>query len=199
MAAAALGVLVVDDDVALCEALERLLRGARIPVHVAHDAEAGLRILEREDGEHVGVVISDHSMPGIDGAELLRIVRERWPRMARILLTGAADLAAAARAVNQAQVARLLVKPYAADELLQLVKDLLRARTGQTGPSAFTPREREVLRCLARGASNAEIARHMHVTPGSARIYVNRILAKLGLPDRTKAALYAREHGLADV
>jgi DNA-binding NarL/FixJ family response regulator len=198
MAAAALGVLIVDDDVALCEALDRLLRGDRMRVLIAHDAEAGLRVLEQEGDASIGVVISDHAMPGIDGAEFLTMVRQRWPRAARILLTGSADLEAASRAVNQAHIERLLVKPYDATELLSLVRDLLEQRSMTTAPTQFTPREREVLRCLARGATNAEIAQEIHITPGSARIYVNRILAKLGLPDRTKAALYAREIGLAD-
>src|SRR5205814_7516850 len=96
-----------------------------VRVSIAHDAEAGLRLLEREGDDGIGVVISDHAMPGIDGAEFLTMVRRRWPRAARILLTGSADLAAAARAVNQAQIERLLVKPYVPAELLRLVRELL--------------------------------------------------------------------------
>src|SRR5258708_15675073 len=118
-------VLLVDDDAPLRVALERLLRGGGFTVLTAEHAGAGLATLEREGDARIGVVISDHAMPGMDGVAFLQTVRHRWPRVARILLTGAADLAAAARAVNEAQVARLLLKPCSADELRTLVRELL--------------------------------------------------------------------------
>lgn len=60
---------------------------------------------------------------------------------------------------------------------------------------ALTEREQEVLRCLARGMSNREIAEHLHVTEGTVKNHVSSIIGKLGLRDRTQAALYAVRHG----
>ena len=62
--------------------------------------------------------------------------------------------------------------------------------------SALTPREREVLGLLARGATNREIARELYLSEGTVKNHVSNILGRLGLRDRTQAALYAREHGL---
>lgn len=200
----ALAVLIVDDDVALCRALTRVLQGGGFRALAAQSAQAGLEVFEREGEDSIGVVISDFAMPGMDGVDFLHTVRLKWPRCARIMLTGMADLSAASRAVNEGQVARLLLKPIESNVLIGIVKELLEQRSvsdvradALDKVAQLTPRERDVLRCLARGASNAEIAADLHVTPGSARIYVNRLLAKLHLPDRTRAALYARSIGLS--
>jgi two-component system nitrate/nitrite response regulator NarL len=203
---AAAAVLVVDDDETLRAWLDLVLTHGGVRVLVASEAAEGLALMEREGDALVGVVISDHSMPGMQGADFLIAVRQRWPRVARILLTGASDMSAAARAVNQAQVTRLLLKPCDPDELVALARELLQQHASMLEAARvtdvvrqLTPRERQVLACLARGASNAQIASDLNITPGSARIYVNRLLAKLGLPDRTKAALFAREHGVAEL
>jgi DNA-binding NarL/FixJ family response regulator len=61
----------------------------------------------------------------------------------------------------------------------------------------LTEREREIMRCLGQGASNREISEQLFITEGTVKNHVSNILTKLGLRDRTQAALYARAHGLA--
>jgi len=65
--------------------------------------------------------VSDYTVPGMNGAELLRAVRLRWPDSSRILATGGADLATAARTVNDGQVSRLIIKPCDPDQFLDIV------------------------------------------------------------------------------
>jgi DNA-binding NarL/FixJ family response regulator len=191
-------VLIVDDDPALCAVAQRLLRAAGIRSLVATSAHEALELL-KTNAANIGVVISDYAMPHMDGAEFLRRVRLGWPHAGRVLLTGNADLEDVSRAVNLGQVARVLLKPYKPAELVAVARELLAVRN--LAPTVadldrFTPREREILTCLARGDTNAEISERLHLTPHSARVSVNRVLAKLGVKDRTKAAVQALAMGL---
>ncbi|HEY0584223.1 MAG TPA: response regulator, partial [Chloroflexota bacterium] len=85
----------MDDDETVLLALTRLLRSAGTHAFTATSAEDAVATLEAHAAE-IGVIVSDYSMPGTDGAELLRTVRTRWPEVVRVLLTGNADLHAAA-------------------------------------------------------------------------------------------------------
>ncbi len=113
-------VLLVDDDQRVLSALTRLLRPDGVGVLSAASGEEALVLLE-EHGASIGAVISDYAMPGMNGAELLRAVRLRWPDITRVLLTGNADLPAAAQAVNEGQLSRLYTKPWRPDEFRQAV------------------------------------------------------------------------------
>jgi two-component system NtrC family sensor kinase len=105
--------LLVDDDALLRQMLSDALRPS-FRILVAADAPEALAILEREAVE---VVMSDHYMPGMAGAELLARIAALWPDTLRILFTGAPDLSIALRAVNLGEVFRILVKPVDVDEL----------------------------------------------------------------------------------
>jgi len=101
--------LLVDDDEHVRRALKRVLKRARCRLIEAGDAGEGLRALE---DERVHVVVSDYRMPGMSGVEFLRVVKERWPRVQRVLLTGQADTAAIEEAVNQSEIFRFIWKPW---------------------------------------------------------------------------------------
>ncbi|WP_248359574.1 ATP-binding protein [Anaeromyxobacter oryzae] len=107
--------LIVDDDEHVRRALRRVLRRARCRVLDVPDAPGALRILEAEP---VQVVVSDYRMPGMSGVELLREVKERWPRVQRVLLTGQADSTAIEEAVNQSEIYRFIWKPWDDGHLL---------------------------------------------------------------------------------
>ena len=113
-------VLLVDDDESLLAAMSRLLRPDGLRVLIAPGGERALELLEAE-GDSIGVVVSDYQMPGMNGADLLRAVRLRWPDATRILSTGNADLTAAARTVNEGQVSRLITKPCDPDQFREVV------------------------------------------------------------------------------
>jgi two-component system NtrC family sensor kinase len=114
--------LVVDDDEHVRRALGRVLRRAGCPVVEAADADAALAILEREP---VQVVVSDFRMPGMSGIDLLRRVKDRWPRIQRVLLTGQADSTAIEEAVNQSEIFRFIWKPWDDGHLLITIQSAI--------------------------------------------------------------------------
>jgi response regulator RpfG family c-di-GMP phosphodiesterase len=120
-------VMAVDDDPMVLAALRRLLRPEGIQLLTASSGEEALLALE-ENGEGLDVLISDYAMPGMDGAELLHKVRRRWPEVTRVLLTGNADLPAAARAVNEGQLSHLCTKPWQPDEFRVVVLHAIEQR-----------------------------------------------------------------------
>ncbi|HEX8908187.1 MAG TPA: ATP-binding protein [Anaeromyxobacteraceae bacterium] len=111
--------LIVDDDEHVRRALRRVLRRARCRVLDAPEAQTALDILAREP---VQVVVSDYRMPGMSGVEFLRAVKERWPRIQRVLLTGQADSTAIEEAVNQSEIFRFIWKPWDDGHLLLTVQ-----------------------------------------------------------------------------
>jgi response regulator RpfG family c-di-GMP phosphodiesterase len=102
-------VLVVDDEPQIVISLQRVLRRAALRVFGAGSSEEALEIL---DHEHIQVVISDYSMHGMDGVTFLTKVKERWPDVQRVMLTGQANFEAVERAINEAEVFRFLNKPW---------------------------------------------------------------------------------------
>jgi adenylate cyclase len=117
-------ILAVDDEPAVLAALIRLLRPDGIEVLTADGGAKAISILE-ECSASISAVVSDYSMPGMNGAEFLRVARLRWPDITRVLLTGNADLPAAARAVNEGQLSRLYTKPWHGDEFRQAIAQAL--------------------------------------------------------------------------
>jgi two-component system NtrC family sensor kinase len=114
--------LVVDDDEHVRRALRRVLKRVSSDVLEAPDGATALEILAAEP---VHVVISDYRMPGINGVELLRIVKERYPAIQRVLLTGQADSAAIEEAVNQSEIFRFIWKPWEEGHLVLTIQDAI--------------------------------------------------------------------------
>ena len=113
-------VLLVDDDEHVRRTLARILRGRfRGRVLLAAEALEGLAALERES---IQAVVSDYRMPGMSGVEFLRVVKERWPNVQRVLLTGQADSSAIEEAVNQSEIFRFIWKPWDDAHLLATIQ-----------------------------------------------------------------------------
>lgn len=117
--------LLVDDEPSILSALRRLLRPLGHKVLLAESGAAALQILEQEP---VDLVLSDMRMPGMDGAQLLQAVRARWPDVARLLLTGYADIGSTIAAINQGEIQRYIAKPWDDQELLLAVREGLERR-----------------------------------------------------------------------
>jgi diguanylate cyclase (GGDEF)-like protein/PAS domain S-box-containing protein len=129
--------LLVDDEASILAALKRLFRREGYTVL---SAEGGLEGLELLAGNDVGVVISDARMPGMSGGEFLGKVREMYPDVVRMMLTGYTDLKAVTTAVNAGELFYFLTKPWDDAELLATVRDAFRhyevrrARSGAALP-----------------------------------------------------------------
>jgi two-component system NtrC family sensor kinase len=115
-------VLVVDDDESVRRSLRRVLRRTSCTVLEAPESASALDVLAREP---VQVVVSDYRMPGMDGVELLRLVKERYPGIQRVLLTGQADTSAIEEAVNRSEIFRFIWKPWDESHLLLTVQDAI--------------------------------------------------------------------------
>jgi response regulator RpfG family c-di-GMP phosphodiesterase len=139
-------VLCVDDEPGILSALRRALRGDGTRVLTSQGGPQALEVLEREP---VDIVISDMRMPGMDGAELLERVHQRWPATIRVLLTGYADTGAAVAAINRGRIFRYLTKPWDDAELRSVVRqglDLLHLERERARLEAVTVRQNLQLR-----------------------------------------------------
>lgn len=113
-------ILCVDDEPNILSAVRRALRGSGHRVLTAESGQAALQVLA---SEAVQLVISDMRMPVMDGAQLLEQVRQRWPEVTRILLTGQSDVASTMAAINRGEIFRYISKPWNEDELLMAVHE----------------------------------------------------------------------------
>ncbi|HXX68967.1 MAG TPA: response regulator [Polyangiaceae bacterium] len=118
-------VLFVDDDQALLAGIRRLLQHTPFDVLIAHSVDEAQRILA---SAAVQVIVSDERMPGGSGTELLQWVRERYPHVVRIALTGESNVERAARLIEQGEVYRFLSKPIDRAELLRTLERALAMR-----------------------------------------------------------------------
>jgi response regulator RpfG family c-di-GMP phosphodiesterase len=118
-------VLLVDDEENILMALRRLLRRSGYRCFFATSGAEGLKILEQEN---VDLIVSDMRMPGMDGAQFLTQVRERWPRTVRMLLTGYADISSTIEALNKGGIYRYISKPWDDQGLLDAIAEGVRIR-----------------------------------------------------------------------
>jgi DNA-binding NarL/FixJ family response regulator len=207
-------VLLVDDHAVVREGLRTFLSlqdGISV-VGEAGDGEAGVRAAEQHKPD---VVLMDLVMPRLDGVGAMRELRRRLPSARVIVLTSFLDddrllpaiqAGAAgyllkdaepreiARAIRTAHAGETLLDPAVAARLVEAIS----TPAGQAAPERLTAREREVLLLIARGYANKRIALELGVAEKTVKTHVGHVLAKLGVTDRTQAAVYAVRAGLAE-
>jgi DNA-binding NtrC family response regulator len=123
----AISVLLVDDEESFVETMQKRLAARRLEVRVANSGMAGLEELEKD---HVDVVVLDVKMPGMDGIETIRAIKERFPLVEVILLTGHANLEASLEGMALGAFDYLL-KPVSLDELVYKIEDAYRKKSLQ--------------------------------------------------------------------
>jgi len=207
-------VLIVDDHAVVREGLRTYLQ-LEETVDLVGEAGNGQEAVELGLKLRPDVVVMELQMPERDGVEATRAIKERLPESHVIVLTSFTDDQHVLPAIKAGATGYLL-KDSSAEELLQAIEAASRGEARLhpmvarrlmeqvTSPtpapaagSGLTPRELEVLRLLARGQSNKEIARALVTSERTIKGHVSNILSKLGLADRTQAALYAVREGLA--
>ena len=205
-----ISVLIVDDHPVVRQGL-RVLLEVQDGIEVAGEAGDGATALALAAQQHPGpdVILLDLKLPGLDGLAVLTELKARGHPARVLVLTSVTDHAAAAAAMR-AGAAGVLYKDVDPDALVRAIRavhdghlllapeaagTLLRqAAWPARGLDALTGREREVLAELAQGRSNREIARALHVSEKTVKAHVSSVLAKLGVQDRTQAALLAVRH-----
>jgi NarL family two-component system response regulator LiaR len=205
-------VLLVDDHAVVREGL-RVFLELQEGIEVAGEAEDGREALAEAARLRPDVILMDLVMPELDGIGAMRTLREQLPTARVIVLTsfldedkllpalrsGAAGYLLKnappqelARAVRAAHAGEALIDPAVA---AQLVESL--AADGEPAPlDRLTPREREVLVLIGRGFPNKQIARELEVSEKTVKTHVGHVLSKLGVTDRTQAAVFAVRSGL---
>ena len=199
-------IALADDQALVREGLKLVLRG--LGIDIAMEAADGRALVEGLANTRVDVIVSDVRMPRLTGIEALRELRGRGDMTPMILLTTFDDSQVMLEAV-QAGAQGFLLKDAAPEDLrdgilnvqrgeslLQPVAtDSVRARFAYRETSAptgnFSEREVSILRLLAGGYSNKEIARSVFLAEGTVKNYVSEILTKLDARDRTQAVLKA--------
>jgi len=217
MSADRVRVLVVDDQQLIRESIASLL-DIQPGIEVVGTAADGNEAVERALQLLPDVVLMDVRMPVLDGVGATVALAERAPSCRVVMLTTfddeeyvvqalragasgyllkdrpAAELAAAVRLASAGVVQ---FDPAAAARLSSVLDRVRPAgATPVEGAPALTAREVDVLRHLAAGLTNREIAARLYLSEGTVKNHVSRILERLGLRDRTQAAIYAREHDL---
>ena len=212
-------VIVADDQSAVREGLVLLL-GTLPGVVVAGQAADGDAAVDLVAAVRPQVALMDLNMPGCDGVAATRRITADYPATRVVVLTTYADdesiigalqagaLGYLTKDATRAEIGRAVVAAAAGQAILDpLVQQrLLSAATrapGRSDPagsdsSDLTPREAEVLRLIAAGQSNREIARTLYVSEATVKTHVNRIFAKTGARDRAQALRYAYTHGYAE-
>ncbi|MDX3134832.1 response regulator transcription factor [Streptomyces europaeiscabiei] len=208
----AIKVLLVDDHQVVRRGLRTFLE-VQDDIEVVGEAADGAEGVARAEELRPDVVLMDVKMPGMDGVDALRKLRE-LANPARVLIVtsfteqrtvvpalraGAAgyvykdvDPDALAGAIRSVHAGHILLQPEVAEVLLSQ-----EANSGQGRGGSLTEREREVLGLIADGRSNREIARALVLSEKTVKTHVSNILMKLDLADRTQAALWAVRHGVA--
>lgn len=208
-------VLLVDDHALVRQGVRAFLE-TQPDIQVVGEASSGAEALQRATESAPDVVLMDLLMPGMDGVETTRRLKAISPRSQVIMLTSYHDDAHVLPALRSGALSYLL-KDVGAEELADTIRKAARgdvvlhpriaaqvigALHGNkpsdlsTSESPLTTREIEVLRLIATGISNAEIAEQLFVSEKTIKSHVSNILGKLHLADRTQAAVYAFRQGI---
>jgi NarL family two-component system response regulator LiaR len=209
----AIRVLIVDDHAVVREGLEIFLSDSSGEIEVVGQAADGEEAIRMAASLGPDVILMDLMMPRVDGIEATKRLKEAGSKCRVILLTsfteddqvrnaiqagaigyllkdvGRAELVGAIRA---AAAGRATLHPEAQQKLMRQ----LSAPDAESPLDVLTDRERDVLSLIARGKSNKAIAHTLELSLGTVKGYVSAILSKLGVADRTQAALFAVRHGL---
>jgi NarL family two-component system response regulator LiaR len=203
-------VLIVDDHAVVREGLRTFLE-LQDGIEVVGEAADGEEALGEAERLQPDVVLMDLVMPRLGGVEAMRGLRRHAPSARVVILTSFLDderllpavrAGAAgyllknveprelARAIRLADAGEALLDPAVAARLVDALVD-----DGEEERPELTPREQEVLDLLARGLANKRIAQELRIAEKTVKTHVSHVLAKLGVSDRTQAALYVARAG----
>lgn len=202
-------ILIADDHAVVRQGL-RMFLGLDPELEVVGEAADGAEALRLAHDLKPDVVLMDLLMPGMDGIAATGAIRRELPDTEVVALTSVLEDASVVGAVRAGAIGYLL-KDTQADELCRAIKDaaagrvqlspqaaarLVREVRAPESPETLTEREVDVLRLLAQGKANKEIAHDLGIGEKTVKTHVSNVLAKLGVQSRTQAALHAVRLGL---
>lgn len=204
-------ILLVDDHAVVRQGLQMFL-ALDDELEVVGEATDGKQALQMARELQPDVVLMDLLMPVMDGIQAIGALKQTMPDIEVIALTSVLEDQSVVSAIRAGAIGYLL-KDTEADELIRAIKAaaqgqvqlspkaaarLMREVRAPESPETLTERETEVLRLLAKGQSNKEIAHTLIISEPTVKTHVSSILGKLHLTSRTQAALHAARIGLVD-
>lgn len=213
-----IAVLLADDHALVRQGLRKVLE-LEPGIKVVGEAGDGATAIAQARRLQPDVILMDLNMPGTNGVDATRIIRKEVPRARVIVLTIDEDdqIFEAIRA----GVSAYILKDVEADELVRAIIDVYEGKSvvhprvtakligefnrlssvssDETAASRLTDRERDVLVCLAKGASNQDIADKLFISEKTVKNHITSILRKLHVKDRTQAAIYAIKYKLVEL
>jgi DNA-binding NarL/FixJ family response regulator len=208
-------VLIADDHKLFRQGLIGLMKTREDLVEVIGEAETGEEAIQLAEKLNPDVILMDIYMPQLDGLQAAKEIHRRFPKIAVVMLTSSERDGHLYEAA-QVGVAGYLLKSLDASELFDLLNGITNGETAMTramasrllksvanrmadeekGEQSLTERELFVLRLVASGASNHQIAEKLTISINTVKSHIKNILEKLQLENRTQAATYALKHGL---
>jgi DNA-binding NarL/FixJ family response regulator len=207
-----LRLLLVDDHAVVRQGLKMFLHGDP-DLQVIGEATNGLQAVRLAQSLLPDVILMDLLMPGMDGVEATTQIKRMHPEIEIIALTSVLEDKAVVGAIRAGAIGYLL-KDTDGPELLRAIKAaaegqvqlspkaaarLMREVRAPESPEKLTERETEVLKLVALGKANKEIAHELGIGDKTVKTHVSSVLSKLGVASRTQAALYAASIGLVDL
>jgi DNA-binding NarL/FixJ family response regulator len=208
-------ILLCDDQAVIRDGLEMLLSLEK-DIQVIAVAQGGAEAVELAAQKQPDLVLMDLKMPGVNGIEATRRIRAHFPGIKVLVLTTYDDDEWVFDAIR-AGASGYLLKDTPREKIVEAIRGtvaghsfvdpavagklLNQVASNQTQPASLlteklTEREADVLRLVAKGLNNGEIANRLHLSEGTVRNHISAILGKLGASDRTQAAVIAIQHGL---
>lgn len=216
-------VLICDDQDVVLEGLQAILKTAH-GIEVAGVAHDGGEAVDLVPHIRPDVILMDLKMPGMNGIQATRWIREHFPEV-RVLVLTTYDADEWVFDAIRSGASGYLLKDTPREDLIAAIRGTASGKThvdpgvagklftqiAQSSPASnpaapetslvesLSDRERDILRWMARGLSNADIAQRLFLSEGTVKNYVSSILSKLGASDRTQAAVIALRYGLVDL
>lgn len=208
-------ILLCDDQAVIRDGLEMLLTLEK-DFQVIASAQDGYEAIELAGKKSPDLVLMDLKMPGMNGIEATREIRRKYPNIKILVLTTYDEDEWVFDAIR-AGASGYLLKDTPRQKIIEAIRGTMEGKSfvdpavagklmsqvanNQTQPASIltdklTERELDVLRLLAKGLTNTDIAGTLHLSEGTVRNHVSAILEKLGVSDRTQAAVIAIQHGL---
>ncbi len=208
-------IVICDDQAIIRDGLEMLLKLEK-DIQIVGLAQDGAEAVTLAAAKSPDLVLMDLKMPGVNGVEATRRIRSRYPEIKVLVLTTYDDDEWLFDAIRAGALGYLL-KDTPREKVIEAIRGTMDGKTyldpavagkllNQVASERVKPsllitdklseREVDVLRLLARGLSNTEIAARLHLSEGTVRNHVSAIFARLDVADRTQAAIIAIQHGL---
>lgn len=207
-------VLLADDHTVVRKGLKALLSAEKYGIQVVGEARDGNEAVQMAIQLEPDVILMDLAMPGISGLEAILEIKQVQPQARILVLTSFADDDNVSQAIRSGAYGFLL-KDASPDELVQTIHSVYGGkmtipaelthvlldgndpeRRPDSAEAGLTPRELDVLECIAQGMSNKQVAQTLSISTTTVRTHVSSMIRKLNVENRTQLAIYAREHNL---